>query len=76
MHLRGEGHFYERRIVNRDHMHIACLKCGKITEFVSDIFENLKRQVEKDCRFQILVSRLEIGGYCQACRPSKKENNE
>jgi len=35
---------------------------------VSDSFEKLKQQVEKDCRFRVLVSRLEIGGYCAQCR--------
>ncbi|MGA2387335.1 MAG: transcriptional repressor [Candidatus Sulfotelmatobacter sp.] len=67
MHIHGEGHYYERKL-NRDHIHMACLRCGKIMEFVSDVFEELKRQVEKDCRFRIVVSRLEIGGYCTACR--------
>jgi len=67
MHIHGEGHYYERRL-NRDHIHMACLRCGKITEFVSDVFEKLKKQVERDCNFQILVSRLEIGGYCGTCR--------
>ena len=67
MHLEGEKHYYERR-PQRDHIHMACLRCGKITEFVSDEFEKLKQQVEKDCRFRVLVSRLEIGGYCAACR--------
>jgi Fur family transcriptional regulator, ferric uptake regulator len=66
MHIHGEGHYYERKL-NRDHIHMACLRCGKIMEFVSDIFEKLKGQVEKDCRFRIVVSRLEIGGYCSAC---------
>ena len=70
MHLHGEGHYYERKL-NRDHVHMACLRCGKITEFVSDVFDKLKRQVEKDCRFQIVVSRLEIGGCCSACRAGK-----
>ena len=70
MHIHGEGHYYERK-VNRDHIHMACLRCGKIMEFVSDIFEKLKAQVEKDCRFRIVVSRLEIGGYCAACRGSQ-----
>ena len=51
MHIHGEGHYYERKL-NRDHIHMACLRCGKIMEFVSDIFENLKGQVEKDCRFR------------------------
>jgi Fur family ferric uptake transcriptional regulator len=66
MHINGEGHYYERKL-NRDHIHMACLRCGKIMEFVSDTFENLKKQVEKDCRFRVLVSRLEIGGYCSDC---------
>lgn len=67
MHLRGEGHYYERK-VNHDHIHMACVRCGKITEFVSGMFDKLKQQVEKECRFRILVSRLEIGGYCSVCR--------
>ena len=67
MHIRGEGHYYERKM-NREHIHIACLRCGKITEFVTSTYDKLKQQVEKDCHFKILVSRLEVGGYCSACR--------
>jgi Fur family ferric uptake transcriptional regulator len=67
MHLKGEGHYYERKL-GRDHIHMACLRCGKITEFVSKTFESLKKQLERDCHFHILVSRLEVGGYCSACR--------
>ncbi|HEV2397797.1 MAG TPA: transcriptional repressor [Candidatus Sulfotelmatobacter sp.] len=70
MHINGEGHYYERRL-GRDHVHMACLRCGKIMEFVSDSFERLKQQVEKDCRFHVLISRLEIGGYCAACRGAR-----
>lgn len=69
MHLNGEGHYYERKL-GRDHIHMACLRCGKISEFISDGFERLKQQVEKDCHFRVLISRLEIGGYCSACRAS------
>jgi Fur family ferric uptake transcriptional regulator len=71
MHINGEGHYYERKL-NRDHIHMACLRCGKISEFVSDIFEKLKGQVERDCRFRIVMSRLEIGGYCATCRRSRQ----
>jgi Fur family transcriptional regulator, ferric uptake regulator len=67
MHLNGEGHYYERKL-GPGHIHIACLRCGKISEFVSEIFDSLKRQLEQDCRFRILVARLEVGGYCAACR--------
>jgi Fur family transcriptional regulator, ferric uptake regulator len=67
MHLEGERHFYERRL-GEGHIHMACLRCGKITEFLSETFESLKRQLERDCRFNIVVARLEVGGYCSSCR--------
>jgi len=70
MHLHGEGHYYERR-VSRDHVHIACLRCGKISEYVSEYFEKLKRQLERECDFRIVVNRFEVGGYCAACRKAK-----
>src|SRR5271167_5180020 len=31
MHFKGDGHFYERR-PQRDHMHMTCLRCGKVQE--------------------------------------------
>ena len=67
MHLQGEKHFYERR-PQRDHLHMACLRCGKIMEFESSLFERLKGQVERECRFHIVVTRVEMGGYCTDCR--------
>jgi Fur family ferric uptake transcriptional regulator len=67
MHMEGEGHYYERKL-GRDHLHMACLRCGKVTEFVSEVFDSLKEQLERDCRFSILVARLEVGGYCARCR--------
>jgi len=70
MHIEGEKHYYERR-PQRDHIHMACLRCGKITEFESDLFDRLKGQIQRDCQFHIVVSRLEVGGYCSACRTSR-----
>ena len=67
MHVQGERHFYERR-TGRDHMHMTCLRCGKVQEFESDLFDRVKGQVERDCHFHILVARFEIGGYCASCR--------
>ena len=69
MHLQGEKHFYERR-PQRDHIHMACLRCGKIMEFESALFDRLKGQIQRECEFNIVVTRLEIGGYCKHCRPS------
>jgi Fur family ferric uptake transcriptional regulator len=70
MHIEGEKHYYERR-PQRDHIHMACLRCGKIMEFESDLFDRLKGQIQRDCQFHIVVSRLEVGGYCSACRTSR-----
>ena len=67
MHLKGEGHYYERKL-GRDHIHMACLRCGKISEFLSERFDSLKSQLEQECGFHIIVARLEVGGYCSACR--------
>ncbi|MGH9494156.1 MAG: Fur family transcriptional regulator [Candidatus Sulfotelmatobacter sp.] len=69
MHLQGEKHFYERR-PQRDHIHMACLRCGKIAEFESALFDRLKGQIQRECEFNIVVTRLEIGGYCKQCRPA------
>ena len=67
LHLRGDRHFYESHAA-RDHIHIACLRCGKVREFESRLFESLKRQIERDLHIKITVTRTEIGGYCDACR--------
>jgi Fe2+ or Zn2+ uptake regulation protein len=67
MHLNGEGHYYERKL-GRDHIHMACLRCGRITEFMSERFDSLKNELEQECRFHIVVTRLEVGGYCSVCR--------
>ncbi len=67
LHVKGEGHFYERR-PQRDHMHMTCLRCGRVQEFESDLFDRVKGQVERDCHFHILLARFEIGGYCASCR--------
>jgi Fur family ferric uptake transcriptional regulator len=66
MHVEGERHFYERR-TGRDHLHMTCIRCGKVVEFESPLFERLKREVSRRGNFQIMVARLEIGGYCQKC---------
>jgi Fur family ferric uptake transcriptional regulator len=72
MHMQGEKHYYERR-PQRDHIHMACLRCGKISELESDLFDRLKGQIQRDCQFHIVVSRLEIGGYCAECRKDAAE---
>ena len=66
MHLHGEKHYYEAR-TNRDHVHLACFVCGKIEEFTSPMYEELKKQIRETCGFAIEVVRLEVGGRCRQC---------
>ncbi len=67
MHIDGEKHFYEASTI-RDHLHLACFKCGAIMEFESSLFEKLKGQIERERRFAIEVVRMEAGGICSACQ--------
>ena len=66
MHVEGERHFYERR-TGRDHLHMTCIRCGKVAEFESPLFDRLKQEVGRRGQFQIVVARMEIGGYCKKC---------
>ena len=67
LHLEGGKHYYEAR-ATRDHIHLACVKCGRIQEFESSLFEKLKGQIERERRFRIDVVRVEAGGYCDQCQ--------
>jgi Fur family ferric uptake transcriptional regulator len=67
LHLRGDRHYYESH-GPRDHIHVACLRCGKVREFESELYETLKKQISKDCGIDITVTRTEVGGICEECR--------
>src|SRR5580693_8258661 len=72
LHLRGDRHFYESH-GPRDHIHVACLRCGKVREVESELYEELKQQIARDCSIDITVSRTEIGGVCTECRKQEKQ---
>jgi Fe2+ or Zn2+ uptake regulation protein len=66
LHLRGDQHYYESH-GPRDHIHVACLRCGKVREFESRLYEQLKTQIEHDFNMQVTIARTEVGGYCAEC---------
>ncbi len=67
LHLRGHRHFYESH-GPRDHIHVACIRCGKVREFESELYEDLKKQIARDCDLEITITRTEVGGLCADCR--------
>src|SRR3979490_749750 len=64
--LRG-GRDYYGAPGPRDHIHGACLRCGKVREFESRLYEQLKEQIARDFNMKVTVSRTEVGGYCAEC---------
>jgi Fur family ferric uptake transcriptional regulator len=74
LHLRGDRHYYESH-GPRDHIHVACLRCGKVREFESRLYEQLKEQIARDFGMKVTVSRTEVGGYCAECL-AKSEGRE
>src|SRR6202165_3663537 len=66
LHLRGDRHYYESH-GPRDNIHVACLRCGKVREFESRLYEQLKEQIARDFDMKVTISRTEVGGYCAAC---------
>ena len=66
LHLRGDRHYYETH-GPRDHIHVACLRCGKVREFESGLYEQLKQQIARDFNMKVTVSRTGVGGYCAEC---------
>jgi Fur family ferric uptake transcriptional regulator len=71
MHLQGEKHYYEVK-TKRDHIHMACFRCGRVEEFSSPLFERLQAEISKQAGFVIRVSRLEVGGSCRFCAAEDK----
>lgn len=67
MHYGGDQHYYETRM-KQEHAHIICMRCGKVEEFFGEPLQKLRRQIEVDFGFQILLARTEIGGYCSHCQ--------
>lgn len=70
MHWSGGQHYYESRL-KQEHAHVICLRCGKVEEFFGEPLRKIRRQVESQFGFQVLLCRTEVGGYCPRCRRSK-----
>jgi Fur family ferric uptake transcriptional regulator len=67
MHWSGDQHFYETRF-KQEHAHVVCLRCGKVEEFFGEPLRKIRRQVESQLGFEVLLTRTEVGGYCAHCR--------
>jgi Fur family ferric uptake transcriptional regulator len=67
MHQKGEQHFYETRRKG-EHAHVICLGCGQVEEYFGDPLTKLRKQIESQFGFQVVLARTEVGGYCSHCQ--------
>ena len=67
MHYGGDQHYYETR-TKQEHAHVICLRCGKVEEFFGEPLQSMRKQVESNFGFKIVVARTEMGGYCPDCQ--------
>lgn len=74
LHLRGDRHYYETH-GPREHIHVACLRCGKVREFESRLYDQLKEQIARDVGMQVTVARTEVGGICNECLASQPKKS-
>ena len=70
LHIHGDQHYYESH-GPRDHIHVACLGCSKVREVESVLFEQLKRQIEADCKIKITVPVPKSAAIATSAGPSE-----
>ena len=67
-----DGHMHYEHIYGHEHhCHLRCLGCRKIIEFRNAAVEEVEKRIGQDHQFEITGHKLEIYGYCQACREKK-----
>lgn len=65
----GDGQArFEATDHDEHHDHLICVTCGKISEFEDPRIEKLQHEVAEAYGFTIERHRLELYGYCPACR--------
>jgi len=72
LHFGEEHHHYEMKPA-REHYHLVCLGCGRVTEFQYPLVRALKSNVLEARDFEITGSEITLTGYCARCRKQKQK---
>lgn len=54
------------------HLHMKCMKCGKIHHLDCDFMEEIEKHVKEEHGFQIECKNSLIYGYCKECLKKKE----
>lgn len=52
-----------------EHHHFTCLKCGKISDFISEEYNRLKIPRDIARKFRVVSKKVLIEGVCDKCEP-------
>ncbi len=64
-----DGHMHYEHIYGHEHhCHLRCLGCRKIVEFRNGSVEEAEKRIGEAHDFTVTGHKLEIYGYCAACR--------
>jgi len=68
-----DGHMhYEHVYGHEHHCHLRCLGCRKIIEFRDGALEEVEQRLGQAHNFRVTGHKLEIYGFCAACREEEK----
>ena len=67
LHFSDDHHHYEAKS-GREHHHLVCLDCGRVTEFQYPLSKNITSNVKEAKGFKIIDTEVRISGYCSKCR--------
>ena len=62
----GGAKRFDPNVTNHHHMH--CTQCGKVFDFYSRAYDNLKVPEELHAQFQVTSKRVVLKGVCKECR--------
>lgn len=72
LHLEDDHHHYE--LDGKDeHSHLVCLGCGQVIEVNGAVFAGAAMAAGEAYGFEIASARVELMGYCVACRKARQE---
>ena len=56
------------------HVHLVCLQCGSISDWMDPIMPKLVNQVSRNASFKVIGSSFDLEGICMSCERRAKDS--
>jgi Fur family ferric uptake transcriptional regulator len=70
--VKKSSYYYEPTHQKKDHGHLICKQCGRITDFQCESLESLKSEAAKGKDFKSDNISVHVFGICEACQKANK----